>query len=49
MNGQQAVPAYQPYRAYYEVHEQPELLVLVKGIAFNLHDRVYMGGEEIEL
>jgi mRNA-degrading endonuclease RelE of RelBE toxin-antitoxin system len=36
-------------RVYYDVHEQPELLVLVKGIAVKIRDRVYMGGEEIEL
>ncbi len=36
-------------RVYYDVHEQPELLLLVKGIAVKIRDRVYMGGEEIEL
>lgn len=37
------------HRVYYDVHEQPELLVLVKGIAVKIRDRVYMGGEEIKL
>ena len=37
------------HRVYYDVHEQPELLVLVKGIAVKIRDRVYLGGEEIDL
>ena len=37
------------HRVYYDVHEQPELLVLVKDIAVKIRDRIHMGGEEIEL
>lgn len=36
-------------RVYYDVEEQPTLLVLIKGIGVKIRNRVYLGGEEFEL
>ena len=36
-------------RAYYDVQEQPERLVVVKAVGLKVRDRVYVGGQEVKL
>ncbi len=36
-------------RVYYDVDEEPEMVVYIRAVGVKIRGRVYIGGEEIEL
>jgi mRNA-degrading endonuclease RelE of RelBE toxin-antitoxin system len=37
------------FRVYYKVEEEPEQVVVIRAIGVKVHNRVFIGGEEVEL